>query len=174
MRELKNEEFTSISGGADDPRLRLRGVKVTGTRISSGIDTFGIETFLNGFLEQSLSNFDEIDNILDAGGHPNDEECPNVTNNFDLFGGGEVEVTGCDSNRDGVVDGFEDLANDQRDINPDSPFQIRPGGPLDDLLDFINPQPFSEPDKPKEDNSPEPEAQEFPEDELTNMYFNRA
>ena len=34
-------------------------------------------------------------------------------------------VTGCDSNRDGVVDGFEDLANDQQDIEDGF---IRPGG----------------------------------------------
>ena len=71
-------------------------------------------------------------------------------------------VTGCDSNRDGVVDGFEDLANDQQDIEDGF---IRPGGPLDDMLDFINPQPFSPPGGG--DSIPEPSGSE---DESTNQF----
>lgn len=53
-----------------------------------------------------------------------------------------MEVSGPDANYDGVVDGYEDIANDQPDM--DGP--IVPGGLVDEIADAIFPQTWRPPE----------------------------
>ena len=124
MRELDSNELQSISGG--DGPIPMWGPEPW---------TPKGEGQLGGPQKEPNKN------------NPDEQvETKVVTNTFKLANGGETTVTGVDENNDGVVDGLEELANDQHDIEGGF---IVAGSPIDNLLDWIFPGPYYSPDKSK-------------------------
>ncbi len=113
MRELVAEELNLVSGGWDN----------TDNPTDPNYDPVGFDP-ANKKPQSGQQVVDDVNEI---------------TNTFELYGGGTVTVTGPDTNNDGVVDGYADLANDQGQKH------IRPGSLIDNILDWWMPQPYSDP-----------------------------
>lgn len=118
MRELKLAEVELVSGGYLNP----------------GFYPLGTAHILD-------KDGNMIGMSPDFGGQPQIGSVPTVTNVFELNNGGHTSVTGEDANRDGVVDGYEELANSQDDI-------FESGSLFDGLGDLlVGDGPYSPPDE---------------------------
>jgi predicted acyl esterase len=147
MRELELPEIETVSGG----ETRMDTVVVRGTRGSEN-SVYPDAWELRGMSAQELIFGQGSGGLLHQAGIPaegvvsdsysddEDDDVPEVSNTFDLQNGGTTTVTGPDANGDGVVDGYEQLANDQNDI-------FRSGSILDDIGDALTPQPYSPPEE---------------------------